>query len=132
MNLIEYIKGKVLYDLAENKIVVFVGDEKTGVGYGVLCPYGYHYNSGDIADLQIVHIITEKSQALYGFKIGREKHLFKMLISVDRVGPGLALRIVSNVDVTAKEFNIEAIKKVKGVGDKMYKNIKEYFIKHHT
>ncbi len=63
-------------------------------------------------------------QRLYGFLEEQDRLLFRQLLSVQRVGPSVALRILSNVGTSTfvnaiQEGNLQALKGIKGVGGKM-------------
>ncbi|WP_458701504.1 Holliday junction branch migration protein RuvA [Sulfurospirillum sp. 1307] len=82
---------------------------------------------GDIS-LHITQIIREDANNLYGFIDLDEKIVFDTLIKVNGVGPSTALAVCSTL--TPSDFssaltsnNIEAFKKVPGIGPKSAKRI---------
>jgi len=68
-----------------------------GVGYGVLLTFEDYgaVNSGDEVKLYIYEHIRETEHSLFGFKNLQNKRLFEQLLSVNGVGPKMALAILS-------------------------------------
>jgi len=85
----------------EGKISQKVGDlviiECGGVGYGLFVTFEDFgsLNSGEDAKLYIYEHIRENSHDLFGFRNLETKHLFEQLLSVNGVGPKMALAIMS-------------------------------------
>lgn len=78
--------------------------------------------------LEISQIIKEDSHSLYGFLKKDEKHIFERLLKVNGVGPKLALQILSSYQVSNllsifHTKDVEALKRVKGVGLKLASKI---------
>ncbi len=89
------------------RIVVETG----GVGYEVLIPLSTYYRLpqlGDRVALEIRQVVREDALTLYGFSSATEKRAFDLLMSVQHVGPKLALAILS---VLAPEELVAAIGK---------------------
>jgi len=110
-----------------NRIVVETG----GVGYEVLIPLSTYYRlaaTGDRVALEIRQVVREDSITLYGFSSATEKRAFDLLMSVQHVGPKLALAILS---LLAPEELVAAILKgdvaridaVPGVGPKVAERV---------
>jgi Holliday junction DNA helicase RuvA len=73
--------------------------------------------------INIIHIIKEDSQTLYGFMDKNEKTIFQRVIKINGIGAKIALEICSHF--SPKSFyemiqtsNIDALKKVSGIGAK--------------
>lgn len=109
------------------RIVVETG----GVGYEVLIPLSTFYRLpqlGDRVALEIRQVVREDALTLYGFSSATEKRAFDLLMSVQHVGPKLALAILS---VLAPEELVAAIGKgdvdridaVPGVGPKVAERV---------
>jgi Holliday junction DNA helicase RuvA len=85
----------------EGKIAQKIGDlvviECGGVGYGLYVTFEDFgaLNSGDEAKLFIYEHIRENTHDLFGFKKLETKYLFEQLLSVNGVGPKMALSIMS-------------------------------------
>lgn len=78
---------------------------------------------GETITLHIHHVVREDAQLLFGFLDRDSRELFRVLLSVSRVGPKLALNILSQVDthslVTAvHQQDVGLLSSVKGVGKK--------------
>ncbi|MDD3323870.1 MAG: Holliday junction branch migration protein RuvA [Sulfurospirillaceae bacterium] len=78
--------------------------------------------------LHVTQVIREDYQGLYGFFSENEKSVFDTLIKLNGIGPSIALAICSTMtpDEFAKAIasqDIEAFKKVSGIGPKGAKRI---------
>jgi Holliday junction DNA helicase RuvA len=101
--------------------------ETGGVGYEVLIPLSTYYRLPQIGErvaLMIRQVVREDALLLYGFSSATEKRAFDLLMSVQHVGPKLALAILSVLApeelVTAiGSGDIERIDAVPGVGPKV-------------
>lgn len=94
--MIAYIRG-LLTEIQDDSIIVDVH----GVGYEIICPNPFAFQSSLNKQLQIntYHHVREDAQILYGFKNEDEKYLFTKLISVSGIGPKGALAILAGVDI---------------------------------
>ena len=109
------------------RIVVETG----GVGYEVLIPLSTYYRLpqlGDRVGLEIRQVVREDALTLYGFSSATEKRAFDLLMSVQHVGPKLALAILSVLapeELVAAIGNgdIERIDAVPGVGPKVAERV---------
>ncbi len=87
--------------LLTGKIVEKIGDvivlECGGVGYGVLVTFEDFgaLSTGEEAKLYIYEHIRENTHDLFGFKKLETKQIFEQLLSVNGVGPKMALSILS-------------------------------------
>lgn len=81
-----------------DEIVLDVG----GVGYQVFIPLSTFYElpeRGEPLTLQIYTAVRENALELHGFLTLQEKELFKLLISVSKIGPKTAQNILSGIAV---------------------------------
>jgi Holliday junction DNA helicase RuvA len=90
--MIATLSGKVTQKIAGQVVI-----ECNGVGYGVLVAFEDFgaLNTGEHAKLYIYEHIRESEYSLYGFKNLETKYLFEQLLSVNGVGPKMALAILS-------------------------------------
>src|SRR5437867_4928760 len=94
--MIAFLSGTVLSKQATTAII-----DVGGVGYEVAIPLSTFYELGDVgtaAQLRIYTHVREDTLQLYGFKTARERQLFLHLISVNGVGPGLAIKLLSGMN----------------------------------
>jgi Holliday junction DNA helicase RuvA len=106
-----------------NRIVV----ETVGVGYEVLIPLSTYYRlppTGERVVLEIRQVVRADALTLYGFSTGTEKRAFDLLMSVQHVGPKLALAILSvlapeELVAAIAKGDVERIDAVPGVGPKV-------------
>jgi Holliday junction DNA helicase RuvA len=111
-----------------------------GVGYRLfisLATYEKLPAPGEEAVLSTVTVAREDALSLYGFHDAEEKEVFGKLVSVSRVGPKLALQILSGVNASDLKSIIarrdeESLSRVHGVGKKTAERIilelKEKFV----
>jgi len=117
--MIGHLEGKIIYNY-EGSIIVNVN----GVGYQVNVPT--LYTKKDInkkIELFIHTYIREDALDLYGFETVEEKKLFKILLSVSRVGPSAAMNILSSLSFerfinAILTENVSVLKEVSGIGPK--------------
>ena len=79
-----------------DEIILDVG----GVGYQVFIPLSTFYELPERGELLTLHIYTsirENVMELYGFLTFKEKEMFKLLLSVSKVGPKLSQNILSGI-----------------------------------
>jgi Holliday junction DNA helicase RuvA len=109
------------------RIVVETG----GVGYEVLIPLSTYYRLpqlGANVALEIRQVVREDALMLYGFSSATEKRAFDLLMSVQHVGPKLALAILSvlapeELVAAIGKGDIERIDAVPGVGPKVAERV---------
>ncbi|HEX4545614.1 MAG TPA: Holliday junction branch migration protein RuvA [Candidatus Acidoferrum sp.] len=119
--MIGQLRGR-LAEKRPNQVLVDVG----GVGYLVQVPLSTYAALGDLhteVTLLIHTHVREDALALYGFVSSREKHLFEMLLSASGVGPTLALKILSGMNVeelvpAIRGNDLARLTKIPGVGRK--------------
>jgi Holliday junction DNA helicase RuvA len=117
--MIGHLEGKIIYNY-EGSIIVNVN----GVGYQVNVPT--LYTKKDInkkIELFIHTYIREDALDLYGFETVEEKKLFKILLSVSRVGPSAAMNVLSSLSYerfinAILTENVSVLKEVSGIGPK--------------
>ena len=120
--MITFIRGR----LVEKNPAYIVVDTAGGVGYLV------HISLNTYAKLPepeaevrlLTHfVVKEDAQTLYGFNDETERSLFRLLISVNGIGPNTAIIILSALspselaEAVASE-NVRLIQSVKGIGAK--------------
>src|SRR5437764_10368764 len=120
-NMIAHLSGTLLSKQATLAIV-----DVGGVGYEVAIPLSTFYELGEAGEpvrLRIYTHVREDAIQLFGFKTIRERELFLRLISVNGVGPGLAIKLLSgmNADERIAESgtnNLVRLVAIPGVGRK--------------
>ncbi len=119
--MIAYLSGTVLSKQATSAII-----DVGGVGYEVAIPLSTFYELGEVGtgtQLRIYTHVREDTLQLYGFKTTRERELFLHLISVNGVGPGLAIKLLSGMNAdelvaSIRTNNLARLVSVPGVGRK--------------
>jgi len=116
----EYIKGELVEATPANAIV-----DCGGVGYFInISVNTYSKIASQTKVLLYIHqIVREDAHLLYGFFSKEERSLFRSLISVSGIGANTANVMLSSM--TVEEItgailteNVDAIKRVKGIGAK--------------
>jgi Holliday junction DNA helicase RuvA len=124
--MIGQLRGR-LADKRPNQLLVDVG----GVGYLVAVPLSTYAALAELhteVTLLIHTHVREDALALYGFLTSREKHLFELLLSASGVGPSLALKILSGMNVdelvpAIRSGDVVRLTKIPGVGRKTAERI---------
>ncbi len=121
-----FIKGIIAYKL--NNIVVL---DNNGVGYELIVSSMCFNHIGDIgeeAKLWTHLYVREDEMTLIGFEDLQEREVFRKLISVNGVGPKMALTILGGI--SAKDLSLAIatqnpsfLKNIKGVGTKIRERI---------
>jgi len=119
--MIAYLSGTLLSKQATSAIV-----DVGGVGYEVAIPLSTFYELGDAGSpvqLRIYTHVREDAIQLFGFKTARERELFLQLISVNGVGPGLAIKLLSGMNAdemiaSIRTNNLVRLVAIPGVGRK--------------
>lgn len=90
--MIAMLKGRVGEKTAD-RVIIDCG----GVGYGLFVTFEDFgaFEEGKDAKVYIYEHIRENTHDLYGFRSQETKHLFEQLLSVNGVGPKMALSILS-------------------------------------
>ena len=115
-----YIKG-IVDDILPDRALL----EAAGVGYELICSGNTlkQLKKGAAARLLTHFHVTDDSMTLYGFFTEPERAMFRRLISVNRIGPKVALSVLSTLspsDVAAAIVtdNAAAFDRVPGMGRK--------------
>jgi Holliday junction DNA helicase RuvA len=116
-----YIRGK----LAEKKPMMVVLDTQ-GVGYEIRIPLSTFEKLpalGAEAKLLIHYAHSEDDIRLYGFCTEEEREFFRLLIGVSRIGPKLALSVLSGLSVknlidAIQTGEIDILASIPGLGKK--------------
>ena len=119
--MIGLLRGRLL-EKRPNQVILDVG----GVGYLVAVPLSTFATLGELhgeVTLLIHTHVREDALALYGFLSAREKHLFELLLGASGVGPTLALKILSGMNVeelvpAIRTGDLARLTKIPGVGRK--------------
>ena len=119
--MIAHLSGTLLSKQATSAIV-----DVNGVGYEVAIPVSTFYELGEAGAPVQLRVYTHVSQdaiRLYGFKTNRERELFLQLISVNGVGPGLAIKLLSGMNAeemiaSIRTNNLARLVAIPGVGRK--------------
>ncbi|MCC7443071.1 MAG: Holliday junction branch migration protein RuvA [Bdellovibrionales bacterium] len=95
--MIGYLKGQIL-DHSDGLCLVAVGAAESRVGYHLHVPASAEYGvleRGRSAELHVYTHVREDALDLYGFLTVAEKELFLALLTVNGVGPRVALSVLS-------------------------------------
>ena len=119
--MIGLLRGRLL-EKRPNQVILDVG----GVGYLVAVPLSTFAALGELhaeVTLLIHTHVREDALALYGFLSQREKYLFELLLGASGVGPSLALKILSGMNVEELvpaicTGDLARLTKIPGVGRK--------------
>lgn len=91
-----YLKG-LLAEKSPSAVII----ECAGVGYDIKIPLSTFENlpelNQEVKLLIHVHYNQEDGNRLFGFSTPVEKELFKLLISISRIGPRIALSVLSSL-----------------------------------
>jgi len=123
--MIAFLKGKLV-----QKEPTFVIIEVNGVGYQVNISLNTFSEIRDREDVRLAtyHQVREDAHVLYGFSNEAEKAMFQNLISVNGVGPGTAMVVLSYLPPAELKSAIiredaSALQAVKGIGGKTAQRI---------
>jgi holliday junction DNA helicase RuvA len=119
--MIAHLSGTLLSKQATSAIV-----DVGGVGYDVAIPLSTFYELGEVGEpvqLRVYTHVREDTIQLFGFKTARERELFLQLISVNGVGPGLAIKLLSGMPAdemiaSIRTNNLVRLVAIPGVGRK--------------
>ena len=119
--MIAHLSGTLLSKQATLAIV-----DVGGVGYELAIPLSTFYelgNTGSPVQLRVYTHVSQDAIRLYGFKTARERELFLQLISVNGVGPGLAIKLLSGMNAdemiaSIRTNNLVRLVAIPGVGRK--------------
>lgn len=116
-----HIQGKLTY-LGPTRAVL----EASGVGYELSIPLSTHRALvGEEEARLLTHFwVREDAQRLFGFSTEAERQVFRLVVTVNGVGPSIALAILGTF--SAEEFSLiiergdaEPLRRIKGVGKRL-------------
>ena len=116
-----------LYGILRFKSPGHLTVEVNGIGYRVFIPLSTFYelaDEGSPVALNVFTAVREDAIHLYGFCTPEEKQLFELLLSVNGIGPKLAINLLSGIastDFIRAVFteDRQTLTKIPGVGKKM-------------
>jgi Holliday junction DNA helicase RuvA len=116
-----------LYGILRFKSPGHITVEVNGIGYRVFIPLSTFYelaDEGSPVALNVFTAVREDAIHLYGFQTSEEKQLFELLLSVNGIGPRLAINLLSGIsssDFIRAVFteDRQTLMKIPGVGKKM-------------
>ena len=119
--MIAHLIGKLIYKSPDHSIV-----DANGIGYKIFTPLSTYYvlpKTGESVTLHIHTRVREDELKLFGFLTEEEQTIFEKLITINKVGPKLALGILSGMSpenlLTAIMSNDAArLSAIPGVGKK--------------
>jgi holliday junction DNA helicase RuvA len=119
--MIAFLRGQLRGD-DDDTIIIDVG----GVGYQVVPSAATRAAllPGEVQMHIHAHFVADEPLRLYGFSTTSEKNLFQTLISVQGVGPRVALAILAGIETeelvrAIATGDVARLKQVKGVGGKL-------------
>lgn len=123
--MIAYLSGRLVFK-DPTYVIIDVG----GIGYEVKISLQTYTKIKDEEQIRLLTFlqIKEDAHTLYGFKEEAEKRLFLLLISINGVGPGTGLMILSSLNTEEIEHailsgDVATIQHVKGIGVKTAQRI---------
>ena len=126
--MIASIHGRVQEQYADSMVV-----EVGGVGLQVFAPAAtrQELRPGEMVLLHTYLVVRQDALTLYGFESREEREFFILLLSVDGVGPKLALAVLSTLSPDAIRRAVfheqaEVFSRVSGVGKKTAQKILLY------
>lgn len=119
--MISYIKG-IVADIEENGVVV----DCNGIGYHIFMPAAALAGYMQVGDEMKIHTylhVKEDAMQLYGFLSKDDLKIYKLLLSVNGIGPKAGLGILSGLTADEIRFavlsdDVAAISKAPGIGKK--------------
>ena len=123
--MLDYIRGRVTSKSPTRLIL-----EVAGVGFLLHIPLSTFEkisNHGEVTILTQL-FIREDQIKIFGFATGDERDLFQLLLSVNGIGPTMAIAILSGSTVDDIKYAVaredaKALEKIKGVGKKTAERI---------
>jgi Holliday junction DNA helicase RuvA len=123
--MIASIRGQITL-IKDTYIVV----EAYGIGYKVFVAGSVLTAAriGEEVSLHIYHNITESSQALYGFHTTDEQEFFEMLLTINGIGPKVAISVLNaaslnDIREAVISNNPEILTNISGIGKKTAERI---------
>jgi len=119
--MISYIKGKIV----EKNPAYIIVETAGGIAFFINISLATFTKVKDEDEVKILtyYIVKEDAQILYGFVDEEERELFKLLITVNGIGPNTARLILSSMSVgealnAIATEDVKAIQAIKGIGAK--------------
>ena len=117
----EFLSGKIAKK-DPTRLVLEVGD----IGFDLAIPLSTYHSLGKPGDSArvLTHFqVREDSQQLFGFASEEERTLFRLLLSVNGVGPKVSLAVLSGIGIAELrkaiiEGSIPALTAISGIGRK--------------
>ena len=115
----DYLIGKIK-NIDKNSVTIDVNN----IGYNVIVGEKNRYKLDEVYKIFIYDLIKDNTEInLYGFNEYKELSLFKILLSVNGIGPKSALQILNNSNFDQlvcyiKNKNITELNKISGVMNK--------------
>lgn len=125
--MISYVKGKLLIK-NETNCTVLISENCLGLLININSTLIKDNKVGDIIELYIKTIVKENDISLYGFINQEQLNLFEHLLSVNGIGPKVAMNIISNIESEQLISDIlseksDSLAKIKGLGKKSAEKI---------
>ena len=119
--MIEHLRGVLQY-----KSPAFIVIETGGIGYKISLPlssYGLLPREGDEIKINTYLHCREDGLSLYGFLNQEERDFFLLLISISKIGPKSALRMLSSISPSEfkkaiKREDLTTLTDIPGIGKK--------------
>ena len=114
------LTGRVVESEGDGTVILDVG----GVGYELMTPLGTLGRAGREDGTTVLHVHThvrEDALELFGFATEDERVAFRTLIGISKVGPKLAMAVLSGVSVAelarlVATWQVGLLTKIPGVG----------------
>ena len=126
--MIATLRGEIT-QIEDNALIIETG----GIGLRVFVPRPLRerMKTGEAVLLYTHLVVREDAWSLYGFETRADRDLFTLLLSVDRVGPKVALSVLSTLSLDAVQRAIfsnepDLLGRVPGVGKKTAQKIVLY------
>ena len=121
INMIAYIKG-VVAEIWEDRIIL----ESQNMGYNIFMPMASvdtALHTGEEAKIYTYLNVREDAMQLFGFLTKDDLNTFKLLLSVNGIGPKAALGVLSGLSADELRFavladDVKTISKAPGIGKK--------------
>lgn len=121
----EYIYGELKFIFLDYIVI-----DNNGIGYKIFTSNNTIYDLiiGEKYTIYTEHIVKEDYMAIFGFNTTGELEMFKLLISVNGIGPKVACGILSSMSVDKLKITIVnndsvTLSSAKGVGKKTAQKI---------
>ncbi|MBD3232053.1 hypothetical protein GF322_05365 [Candidatus Dependentiae bacterium] len=122
--MINYLSGKIK-DIKEQTVTLLVN----GVGFALQVAQTKHLIKDKEAEFYTyLHWNSEKGPSFYGFSNEVEKTVFLLIIDCPKIGPGIAINILSQIDSMqfleiVSSQNEDALSDINGIGPKKAEHI---------